>query len=98
MYFRIKRCLDVLICIIGVVVPWNYPLYLAIGPLIAALAAGNHAMVKMSEFTPAFGELFASLVAKTFGAELITVINGPVSVAQVFSELPFDHLYYLNIN
>ncbi|MDH5265460.1 MAG: aldehyde dehydrogenase family protein, partial [Betaproteobacteria bacterium] len=41
--------------VVGIVVPWNYPLYLAIGPLVPALAAGNRAMVKMSETTPATG-------------------------------------------
>ena len=80
--------------VVGIIVPWNYPLYLAIGPLIAALAAGNHAMVKMSEYTPNFGELFAQLVAKTFAADIITVVNGTVTVARAFSELPFDHLLF----
>ncbi len=49
--------------VVGIVVPWNYPLYLAVGPLVPALAAGNRAMVKMSETTPATGELFARLAA-----------------------------------
>jgi coniferyl-aldehyde dehydrogenase len=38
--------------VIGIIVPWNYPIVLALGPLVAALAAGNRAMIKMSEFTP----------------------------------------------
>ncbi|MDC6684536.1 aldehyde dehydrogenase family protein, partial [Leclercia adecarboxylata] len=41
--------------VVGIIVPWNYPLYLAIGPLIGALAAGNRVMLKMSESTPATG-------------------------------------------
>lgn len=80
--------------VIGIIVPWNYPLYLAIGPLIAALAAGNHAMIKMSEFTPAFGELFAELIRKAFDDAVVTVVNGEVEVAQAFSSLPFDHLLF----
>ena len=47
--------------VVGIIVPWNYPLYLAVGPLTAALAAGNRAMVKMSEYTPAFSALFGCL-------------------------------------
>ncbi|TCS37193.1 coniferyl aldehyde dehydrogenase [Reinekea marinisedimentorum] len=80
--------------IVGVIVPWNYPLYLAIGPLVGALAAGNHAMIKMSEFTPQFGQLFADLVARYFPQSLITVVNGEVEVARAFSALPFDHLLF----
>jgi hypothetical protein len=45
--------------VVGIIVPWNYPLFLAISPLAAALAAGNRVMVKMSEFTPRTGELLA---------------------------------------
>lgn len=80
--------------IVGIIVPWNYPLYLAIGPLVGALAAGNHAMIKMSEFTPRFGQLFADLVQHYFPQSLITVVNGEVEVAQAFSALPFDHLLF----
>ena len=49
--------------VVGIIVPWNYPLYLAVSPLTGALAAGNRAMLKMSEHTPRFGALFESLVA-----------------------------------
>ncbi len=80
--------------VIGVIVPWNYPLYLAVGPMTAALAAGNRVMLKMSEFTPRFGELFARIVAESFRADEICVLNGSVEVAQHFSSLPFDHLLF----
>ena len=43
--------------VVGVIVPWNYPLFLSIGPLTGALAAGNRVMIKMSESTPATGRL-----------------------------------------
>ncbi|WP_051207016.1 coniferyl aldehyde dehydrogenase [Saccharospirillum impatiens] len=78
----------------GIIVPWNYALYLAIGPMTAALAAGNHCMVKISEYTPAFGALFQQLVDQTFDDGVITVINGDVEMAQAFSSLPFDHLLF----
>lgn len=80
--------------VIGIIVPWNYPLYLAIGPLVAALAAGNSAMIKMSESTPAFGALFEKLIREAFDASVVTVVNGNVEVAQAFSSLPFDHLLF----
>lgn len=80
--------------VVGVIVPWNYPLYLAIGPLVDALAAGNRVMVKMSEFTPRFSTLFATLVQQHFEADEIAVVNGDADVAQAFSGLPFDHLLF----
>jgi acyl-CoA reductase-like NAD-dependent aldehyde dehydrogenase len=78
----------------GIVVPWNYPLYLAIGPLVPALAAGNRAMVKMSETTPATGELLARLVERHFPGGEVGVVNGGAEVAQAFCRLPFDHLLF----
>lgn len=80
--------------VVGIVVPWNYPLYLAVGPLVPALAAGNRAMVKMSETTPATGELFARLAERYFPGGEVTVANGGPEVAQAFCRLPFDHLLF----
>lgn len=80
--------------VVGIVVPWNYPLYLAIGPLAGALVAGNRAMIKLSEFTPRFSELFAKLVQTTFAPDEVTVVNGDAQVAAAFSALPFDHLLF----
>ncbi len=78
----------------GIMVPWNYPLFLAIGPLTAALAAGNRAMIKMPELTPAFSALFERLIARYFAPEEVAVINGDAAIAQGFSQLPFDHLLF----
>ena len=80
--------------VVGIIVPWNYPLYLAVGPLVDALVAGNRAMVKMSEFTPRFSALFAEQVAKYFPPDEVIVVNGDAAVAQAFSALPFDHLLF----
>jgi coniferyl-aldehyde dehydrogenase len=80
--------------VVGVIVPWNYPLYLAIGPLTDALVAGNRVMVKMSELTPHFSALFADLVGTVFARDEIAVINGDADVAREFSALPFDHLLF----
>ncbi|VVE69958.1 aldehyde dehydrogenase [Pandoraea anapnoica] len=80
--------------VVGVIVPWNYPLFLAIGPLTDALAAGNRVMIKVSEVTPRFAEVFASAVAETFPPEWVTVVTGDAQVARAFSSLPFDHLLF----
>lgn len=80
--------------VVGIIVPWNYPLFLAVSPLVAALVAGNRAMVKMSEFTPAFSELFQRLIAAAFRANEVAVITGGANVAAQFSALPFDHLLF----
>ena len=80
--------------VIGVVVPWNYPLFLAIGPLVTALAAGNRAMIKMSEFTPATSKLFANIISDIFPEDLVTVVNGEADVGAQFTALPFDHILF----
>jgi len=80
--------------VIGIIVPWNYPLYLAVSPLSAALAAGNRAMLKMSEHTPRFGALFESLIARSFSSDEVIAFNGDVGVAKTFAALPFDHLLF----
>jgi coniferyl-aldehyde dehydrogenase len=80
--------------VVGIVVPWNYPLYLAVGPLTDALVAGNRVLLKMSEATPRFSALFAELIAKYFAADEVAVINGDAEVARAFAALPFDHLLF----
>ena len=56
--------------VVGIIVPWNYPLFLAVGPLVSALAAGNRAMLKLSEFTPAFSGLFQQLIGQLRSAPM----------------------------
>lgn len=78
----------------GIVVPWNYPLFLTVGPLTAALAAGNRAMVKLSEFTPRFAQCFADLVAREFAEDEIAIVRGDAAVAEAFTKLAFDTLLF----
>lgn len=80
--------------VVGIVVPWNYPLFLSIGPLIGALAAGNSIMLKMSEYAPATATLLQMLLAQIYQQEQVAVITGDASVAAEFSQLPFDHLLF----
>lgn len=80
--------------VVGIIVPWNYPVLLAVAPLAGALAAGNRVMIKMSELTPRTSTLFARLIAATFAPDHVTVINGDAEVGREFASLPFDHLLF----
>jgi len=80
--------------VIGIISPWNYPLQLALSPLVDALAAGNRALLKPSELTPAFAELLKQVVAEHFAEDEVAVVTGGVDVGRAFSSLPFDHLLF----
>ena len=80
--------------VVGIMVPFNYPVNLAIEPLIAALAAGNRALIKMSEFTPRTAAVLADMLREGFPENHVAVITGEADVAKAFSELPFDHLLF----
>ena len=80
--------------VIGIISPWNYPLQLAIMPLIGAIGAGNRAMIKPSEYTPRMSQLLKEVLAKGFSDEDIFVATGGVDVASAFSGLSFDHLVF----
>ena len=81
--------------IIGIIVPWNYPLYLSIVPLAYALTAGNRVMVKMSELTPNTGKLLAFLIKNnTFLSTVVSIINGDIEIGKSFALLPFSHLLF----
>lgn len=80
--------------VIGIIVPWNFPIMLSIGPLVTALAAGNRAMLKLSEFTPATNKVLGEMLASVFDDTQVAVIEGEADVAAAFSALPFDHLLF----
>ncbi len=80
--------------VIGIMAPWNYPFALALMPLATAIAAGNRAMIKPSEFTPATSDLLARMLAQVFTQEQVAVVTGDASVGASFSALPFDHLIF----
>lgn len=80
--------------VVGVIVPWNYPLFLAIGPLTGALAAGNRVMIKMSESTPETSQLVRDLLARVFPEDQVAVVLGEADVGAAFARLPFDHLLF----
>ena len=80
--------------VIGIIPPWNYPLFLSLGPLTTALAAGNRAIIKMSEFTPATNDVIKKLINDIFPSNKVAVINGGPDVAAHFSAQAFDHLLF----
>lgn len=80
--------------VVGIVVPWNYPLFLAFGPLCQALAAGNRIMLKISEYTPHFALALKQAIERIFPKDLICVVTGHTEIAQAFTQLPFNHLFF----
>ena len=80
--------------VVGIVAPWNMPLYLSLGPLAAALAAGNRAMIKLPEQTPASNKVIKSLLAEVFDDSQVTVFGEEIENPADFSSLPFDHLIF----
>lgn len=80
------------VCLI--ISPWNYPLNLCLGPLVSCLAAGNSAMLKPSEMTPAVSAVIARLIAETFPPDLVTVVEGGKDVSTALLALPFDHIFF----
>lgn len=80
--------------VVGVIVPWNFPIYLAVGPLIAALAAGNRVMIKMPEVTPATNAVLKRLLAEVFPEDLVAVVGEELVDPAVFTTLPFNHIVF----
>jgi len=80
--------------VVGVIAPWNFPLGMVFEPLAGVIAAGNRAMIKPSEFTPATSQLIDEMVGNTFDPAEIAVVTGGPEVGQAFSSLAFDHMVF----
>ena len=80
--------------VVGVISPWNFPINLAFAPLAGIFAAGNRAMIKPSEYTPASSQLMKEMFAKEFNEDEVAVFVGGPEVGQAFSALAFDHLIF----
>jgi coniferyl-aldehyde dehydrogenase len=78
--------------VVGVVAPWNYPLFLTAGPLTSILAAGNRAMVKMATNSQHLCRLLAEKARAVFSEDLLAILPGVR--AQDFSTLPYDHIIF----
>ena len=80
--------------VVGVIVPWNYPLMLSFGPLISIFAAGNRAMVKMSENSRRLAELLIEISPKYFPEDKLAFFDDGGGRGPAFSSLPFNHLIF----
>ncbi|MDM0015417.1 coniferyl aldehyde dehydrogenase [Variovorax sp. J22P168] len=80
--------------VVGVIAAWNFPVVESVGPLVAALAAGNRVMIKMSEFSPRCTEVLRRMLAEVFPEEQVAVFGGGVEVGRAFAALPFDHIVF----
>jgi coniferyl-aldehyde dehydrogenase len=80
--------------VVGIIAPWNYPMQLALSPLVAVLAAGNRALIKPSELTPATSDLLVKMMGEAFAADEVGIVIGGADVGEAFSKLPFDHLVF----
>ncbi|MBK9034811.1 MAG: coniferyl aldehyde dehydrogenase [Myxococcales bacterium] len=78
--------------VVGIVAPWNYPLFLTLSPLTSVLAAGNRAMIKMASSSQHLCRLLAEKVREVIPEEVVAILPGVR--AQDFSSLPYDHLIF----
>ncbi|MGB5192400.1 MAG: aldehyde dehydrogenase family protein, partial [Polyangiales bacterium] len=78
--------------VVGIVSPWNYPLFLAMGPLTSALAAGNRAMIKMAANSQNLARLLADKFSEAYDEDTVAILPGVR--ASDFSTLPFDHMCF----
>lgn len=80
--------------VVLVIAPWNYPFQLSIAPLVAALAAGNCAIVKPSELAPHTSAIITKLLGETFSPEYVKAIEGGVETTTALLKERFDHIFF----
>ena len=80
--------------VVGIISPWNLPFGLTVAPLTSALAAGNRALLKPSEFVSETAALFAEVIPQYFSEDEVAVVTGGAEIGQQFAELPFDQLLF----
>ncbi len=74
--------------------PWNFPLGLVLGPLAAAIAAGNCCIVKLSDLCPASAGVAARVISDAFEEKEVALFEGDVDVATALLELPLNHIFF----
>ncbi|MFJ3220177.1 aldehyde dehydrogenase family protein [Kitasatospora sp. NPDC086801] len=80
--------------VVLIIAPWNYPLQLALAPLVGALAAGNAAVLKPSELAPATSAALARLLPRYLDPAAVAVVEGAVPETTALLEQRFDHIFY----
>lgn len=74
--------------------PWNYPINLALSPLVAAIAAGNTVILKPSEIASYSSKVIAQIIESCFATDEVAVVEGGVETAQELLKLPFNHIFF----
>jgi aldehyde dehydrogenase (NAD+) len=74
--------------------PWNFPLGLTMGPLAAAVAAGNCCIVKLTDLCPATAGVAAKIIRQAFEEREVALFEGGVDVATALLDLPFNHIFF----
>ena len=77
-----------------IIAPWNYPFQLALCPLIAAVAAGNHVTLKPSELTPNTSFIIAKIIRETFNEKHVVAILGDVGMAQQLLKQKWNYIFF----
>lgn len=80
--------------VILIIAPWNYPVQLQFSPLIGAIAGGNTALLKPSEYTPTVSRWISELIQETFPSEYIAVVEGGVEESQALLNERFDYIFF----
>jgi len=80
--------------VVLIISPWNFPFNLTLGPLVSAVAAGNCAMVKPSELTPASAACMKRILAEVFDENEVAVIEGDAAAAEALLQKKFDHIFF----
>jgi aldehyde dehydrogenase (NAD+) len=80
--------------VVLIISPWNYPLQLCLVPLVSALAAGNCAIVKPSEFAPATAKIISDMIAEIFPPAYCCCVSGDARTAAGLLEFPWDHIFF----
>ncbi len=80
--------------VVLIITPWNYPVYLALSPLVAAIAAGNCVVIKPSELAPASSALLADLLPKYVDPEAVVIVEGDGETSQELLAQGFDHVLF----
>ncbi len=74
--------------------PWNFPLGLVLGPVAAAIAAGNCCMIKLTDLCPATASIATTIISEAFDEQVAAVFEGDVSVATALLQKPFNHIFF----
>jgi len=80
--------------VVGNIATWNFPVFVCFSPVASIFAAGNRAMIKLSEFVPATNELMIKLISKYFDPTELVAIDGGPEAGAAFASLPFDHIIF----